>query len=68
MSDERIELENRIAFLERHLEGQDAEIWRLSQRVDALTARLREQDERLKSLAGQGGGTGEAGEGKPPHY
>jgi uncharacterized coiled-coil protein SlyX len=64
------ELETRIAFLEKHIEAQDAEIYALTRRVDALVEALRRQKDQIASLAGGDGGetAGSPAEERPPHY
>jgi uncharacterized coiled-coil protein SlyX len=64
------DLQSRIAFLEKHVESQDAEIYQLAKRVDALVKAAKEQNAQLAALSGFGSGS--AGESpadeKPPHY
>ncbi|MDQ8194071.1 SlyX family protein [Coraliomargarita sp. SDUM461004] len=63
-------LETRIAFLEKHVAEQDAEMYQLSKRVDALVKVVKEQKAQLAAAAdlnAQGGGDMPADE-KPPHY
>lgn len=63
-------LETRIAQLEAHLTEQDAEIYRLSRRVDALVKVAQDQKAQLVALAetGSGGADAVPADEKPPHY
>ncbi|WPJ96844.1 SlyX family protein [Coraliomargarita algicola] len=63
-------LETRIAFLEKHVAEQDAEMYRLSQRIDTLVKVAKEQKAQLAAVAelnSQHAGDMPADE-KPPHY
>ena len=69
-SDSIAELQIKLTQLERHIETQDAEIYRLSKRVEAIVSVVERQKLRLESLAAGGvsdGSTMPADE-KPPHY
>ena len=64
------ELKSRIAFLEKHVTEQDAEMYRLSRRIDGLVKAAKEQKAQLAALAelnAQSAGHKLADE-KPPHY
>ena len=64
------DLQSRIAFLEKHLTEQDAEIYQLSKRIDGLVKAAKEQKAQLAALAelnSQSAGDISANE-KPPHY
>ena len=64
------DLQARIAFLEKHVTEQDAEIYRLSKRIHGLVKTAKEQKAQLAALAeliSQGAGDMPADE-KPPHY
>ena len=70
MADFNEALETRIAFLEKHVEEQDAEIYQLSKRIDTLVKVVKEQKSQLAAVAelnSQGAGDMPADE-KPPHY
>ena len=68
MTDESIiELQTQVAHLQRHIEGQDAEMYKLSLRVDKLVELLQRQTEQIKALNEGGAGDMPANE-KPPHY
>lgn len=63
-------LETRVAFLEKHVAEQDTEIYRMSQRIDALVKVAKEHKAQLAAVAeltSQGGEEMPADE-KPPHY
>ena len=62
-----IELQTQIAHLQRHVEEQDAEMYKLSMRLDRLLKKLSEQESQLKALSERSGGDMPANE-KPPHY
>lgn len=67
MSDlKKIELEAKIAFLERHVEAQDLEIHKLHQRLDRLAARTEALASSLK--AASDGAQPDLPHEKPPHY
>ncbi|HBR95154.1 SlyX family protein [Coraliomargarita sp. SDUM461003] len=71
MSSESLQsLETRLAFLEKHVVEQDAEIYRLTQRIDTLVKVAKEQKAQLAAVAelnSQNAGDMPADE-KPPHY
>lgn len=67
-SDKAITVHDKLALLERHVEQQDAEIWRLTQRVDQLTVYLRQQQAALEEISGRTGGEIAPANEKPPHY
>ena len=63
-------LQSRIAFLEKHVTEQDAEMYQLSKRIDSLVKAAKEQRAQLAALAelnSQSAGDMPANE-KPPHY
>jgi len=63
-------LQSRIAFLEKHVTEQDAEMYKLSKRVDSLVKAAKEQKAQLAAVAelnSQSAGDMPADE-KPPHY
>jgi uncharacterized coiled-coil protein SlyX len=62
-----IELQMKIAHLERHIESQDAECYKLSQKLEKLNQMVREQNDKIKMLTESGSGAMPADE-KPPHY
>ena len=64
------DLQSRIAFLETHVTEQDAEIYKLSKRIDSLVKVAKEQKAQLAAVAelnSQSAGDMPADE-KPPHY
>lgn len=72
MNDELRRLEEKIAYLERHVTEQDKAMLELSREFDALRRELKALRERAPMRAA---GEGEAGEGgateneeRPPHY
>ena len=69
-SDHIDELQSRIAFLEKHVAEQDAEMYQLSRRIDGLVKAAKEQKAQLAAVAelnSQSAGDMPADE-KPPHY
>ena len=62
-----IELQMKIVHLERHIEAQDAECYKLSQKLEKLHQIVHEQNDKIKMLSESGSGTMPADE-KPPHY
>ena len=63
-------LKSRIAFLEKHVTEQDAEMYQLSRRIDGLVKAAKEQKAQHAALAElnpQSAGNKPAAE-KPPHY
>ena len=69
-SDPIEDLQSRVAFLEKHVPEQDAEIYQLSKRIDSLVKVAKEQKAQLAAVAelnSQSAGDMPADE-KPPHY
>ena len=61
-----IELHQKLTHLERHVEEQDAEQFRLVQKVNQLGQLVQRQAEKIKSLEGSSGAM--PPDEKPPHY
>jgi uncharacterized coiled-coil protein SlyX len=64
------DLQSRIAFLEKHVTEQDAEMYQLSKRIDSLVKVAKEQKAQLAALFelnSQSASDMPADE-KPPHY
>jgi uncharacterized coiled-coil protein SlyX len=64
------DLQSRIAFLEKHVTEQDAEMYKLSKRIDSLVKVAKEQKVQLAAVAelnSQSAVDMPADE-KPPHY
>lgn len=61
-----IALQQQLTHLERHVEEQDAEHYRLVQKIDRLTKLVQRQEEKIKSLEGSEGAM--PADEKPPHY
>ncbi len=61
-----IELQRKLTHLERHVEEQDAEHYRLAQKVEQLTQLVQRQAEKIKSLEDSSGSM--PADEKPPHY
>jgi uncharacterized coiled-coil protein SlyX len=61
-----IALERKLTHLERHVEEQDSEQFRLAQKVAQLTKLVQRQDEKIQSLLGSEGSM--PADEKPPHY
>ncbi len=69
MSAERIDrLEERLAWLERHVEEQDKVILQLTETADRLRAEVRLVRERSSSGAGGEIAPGSTDNERPPHY
>lgn len=70
MSDDEpiIELQTQVAHLQRHVEEQDAEMYKLSMRLDRLMKKLAEQETQIKALSERSGGGDMPANEKPPHY
>lgn len=69
MSDARIErLEERLAWLERHVEEQDKVMLAQADQLDRLRAELRLLRERAAPGSGDGAGPGSSVDERPPHY
>jgi uncharacterized coiled-coil protein SlyX len=69
-SDPIEDLQSRVAFLEKHVTEQDAEMYQLSKRIDSLVKVAKEQKAQLAAVAelnSQSAGDIPADE-KPPHY
>ena len=69
-SDPIEDLQSRIAFLEKHVTEQDAEMYQLSKRIDSLVKVAKEQKAQLAAVAelnSQSAVDMPADE-KPPHY
>lgn len=62
-----IELQTQLAHLQRHVEEQDAEIYKLATRVEQLMELLQRQNLQLQAMNARGGDGLPAHE-KPPHY
>ena len=64
------DLQSRIAFLEKHVTEQDAEMYRLSKRINGLIKAAKEQKAQFAAVAelnSKGAGDMSVNE-KPPHY
>ena len=69
-SDPIEDLQSLVAFLEKHVTEQDAEMYQLSKRIDSLVKVAKEQKAQLAAVAelnSQSAGDMPADE-KPPHY
>lgn len=62
------ELQTKLAYLERHINEQDAEFYRLAQRVDALGKLVQMQKAQISALSSGGSGADIPADEKPPHY
>ena len=63
------ELQTKLAYLERHINEQDAEFYRLAQRVDALGKLVQVQKAQISALSSGGSGAEDMpADEKPPHY
>lgn len=64
------DLQTRVAFLEKHVAEQDAEMYQLSKRIDTLVKVVKEQKAQLAAVAelnSQSAADMPVDE-KPPHY
>lgn len=63
-----IELQTQVVHLQRHVEEQDAEMYKLSMRLDRLMKKLTEQEAQIQALNERSGGGDMPANEKPPHY
>lgn len=69
MSDVRIDrLEERLAWLERHVEEQDKVMLAQAEQIDRLRAELRLLRDRAQPGTGEGTGPASPADERPPHY
>ncbi|MCH2155405.1 MAG: SlyX family protein [Opitutales bacterium] len=70
MEDRLVELEQKVAFLERHVEEQDTEMLRLSRLFNQLSVKLERAEERIRDLTNNEPSDGDRLNlhEKPPHY
>lgn len=69
MSNERIDrLEERLAWLQRHVTEQDKAMLEMAGQLDRLKAELVRMKQRADDTAGAAGAGGAAAEERPPHY
>ena len=61
-------LEEKIAYLERHVTEQDKAMLELVEQVEALRRELKGVSERSAGSSGQQGGGEDASDERPPHY
>jgi uncharacterized coiled-coil protein SlyX len=63
-------IDTRLAFLEKHVAEQDAEIYQMSKRIDTLVKVAKEQKAQLAAVAElSSGNPGDMpADEKPPHY
>ena len=66
--DSTIELQSQIAHLQRHIENQDAEIYKFSKRIDRMDQLLKLQSDQIKSLSERGVDSTSSNIERPPHY
>jgi uncharacterized coiled-coil protein SlyX len=64
------DLQTRVAFLEKHVAEQDAEMYQLSKRIDTLVKVAREQKSQLAAVAelNSSSAADMPADEKPPHY
>ena len=67
-SKEIIDLQTRVTLMQRHIESQDAEMYKMSLRMDKLAESVRQQVEQIKALNERSGGGDMPADEKPPHY
>ena len=63
-----IELQSQIAHLQRHIENQDAEIYKFAKRIDRMDQLLKQQSDQIKSLSERGVDSFSSNIERPPHY
>lgn len=63
-----IELQTQVAHMQRHIEEQDAEMYKLSMRVEKLAELVKQQNAQIKALNGRDGAGEMPANEKPPHY
>ncbi len=63
-----IELQAQIALLQRHIENQDAEIYKFAKRIDRMDQLLKLQSDQIKSLSESGVDSSSLNRERPPHY
>ena len=69
MSNERIDrVEERLAWLQRHVTEQDKAMLEMAGQLDRLKAELVRMKQRADDTAGATGAGGAAAEERPPHY
>ena len=63
-------LESRIAYLDKHVQEQDSEILRLSQRIDTIIKISKEQKAQMSAILEliSGNSSDMPSDEKPPHY
>ena len=64
------DLQSRIAFLEKHVTEQDAEMYQFSRRIDGLIKAVKEQKAQLAAVAelNSQSAVDMLADEKPPHY
>jgi uncharacterized coiled-coil protein SlyX len=67
MTDRRQDLEEKIAFLQRHIEQQDRAFLELSKEVAALSARLARTEAKVTAQANEAD-SGPPADERPPHW
>lgn len=70
MSDDRLqELEIKISYLEKHVEGQDRAMMELSNQIVALERQVKRLAESVKNASANGpSGPSSPADERPPHY
>ena len=64
----KIDLQSQIAHLQRHIENQDAEIYKFTKRIDRMDQLLKQQSDQIKSLSERGVDSFSSNIERPPHY
>jgi uncharacterized coiled-coil protein SlyX len=69
-SDSIQDLQSRVAFLEKHVTEQDAEMYQLSKRIDTLVKVAKDQKAQLAAVAelNSHSASDMPADEKPPHY
>ncbi|MGB0272701.1 MAG: SlyX family protein [Opitutales bacterium] len=67
-SESIVELQAQVAHLQRHIEEQDAEMYKFAQRMDRMAELLQQQAVQLKALNERTSGSSAADNERPPHY
>ena len=67
--DEIAELQEKVTYLEKHVEEQDTEIYRLTRLLDRVSLKLEKLEGKLQQVEnGSVGGDTMPADEKPPHY
>lgn len=68
MTESILRLEEKIAYLERHVTEQDKAMLEMAEDIAVLRRELKRMRDRLETSAASGGDEGEIPDDRPPHY